>query len=269
MIRITPKVKKRLDSLWEFCRKHLCVVVGLVLFFIGGITLGIVGLLTTFFVETLVKRIKKDSGLETILENPFNKDDQNIDKTDEPFEGALLVAALGYYCTGNVDFAGMQMQRRFSHLYTADWVSLCRVATYSEGINGDLIVECLGATLLKQNENGEKNDELLLLIFAFLTIVEYDWNAERGVKPSDYLAVLLQRPMHEERKVEELSNAYHLLGLSRDADLESVKSAHRNLVALYHPDTLIDLTEEQKKIAAEAFLRIQTAYENIIAIHNT
>ncbi len=248
------------------CIKYSVLVIALFLWLIGGITLGIVGALTAFFVQTLIKRLRKDSSLEESIENPFrkNSNNENLLTYDEPFEGALLVSALGVYCTGNAEFAGLQMQKRFS-AYTADWASLCRIAAHSESLNGDLIVECLAATLLKTIEKDESYDTLLFLIFAFLSIVEYEWSIERGVKPSEYLADLLQNPIYlHKADNQEIEKAYLLLGIASDSTLDEIKSAHRSLVALYHPDTLTDLNEEQKKIAAEAFLRIQAAYENII-----
>ncbi len=258
-------------TLKQFVITYKIIFIALILGLLGGITLGIVGALTVYFVETLVKRMKKDSSLEASIENPFNNNFEGslTKKADEPFEGALLVAALGVYCTGNADFAGIQMQKRFSHLYVADWTSLCRIATNSESLNGDLIVECLGATLIKYPQKESSYESLLLLIFTFLSIVEYDWNSERGVKPSEYLAELLHKPIYiQKTKEDELKKAYDLLGVGQDSSVDAVKNAHRTLVALYHPDTVTELSDEQKKIAAEAFLRIQAAYESIMATFN-
>ncbi len=256
--------------IYEKNYKHFIVaLVGLVLFFIGGFALGVVGVLTTFFIYTLIKRVRKDSNLEASIENPFNTSNAMNDssfQTDEPFEGALLVAAIGFHCTGSVEFAGMQMKKRFSEDYSGDWISLCRIASRSESLNGDLIVECLGATLRKTQLKNSTYEKLLIDIFTFLSIVEYDWDFERGVKPSEYLAELLQSQIYVRKDSGENNEvAYQLLGISPSASLETVKSAHRSLVSLYHPDTLGDLTDEQKKIAAEAFIRIQTAYESILA----
>ncbi len=251
--------------------RHVIILCGLSLFFLGGIPLAIVGVLSGFFIETLIKRLKKDNSLEASIENPFNiKSSMTEDSlgTDEPFEGALLVGALGVYCTGNPDFAGLQMQKQFSKQYRADWVSLCRIASLSKSLNGDLITECLAATLIKVLQNSD-NEALLIQIFSFLSVVEYDWNEERGIKPSEYLAELLHRPMFSQNNsVEELEKAYSLLGVSSTDSLDKIKAAHRSFVSLYHPDTLRDFSEEQKKIAAEAFLRIQTAYEHILASKN-
>ncbi len=261
-------MKRFLTLCKQYSIRYKIIIIACVLGLLGGVTLGVVGALTTFFVETLIKRIKKDSTLEARIENPFKKNEQFQTEAvaDEPFEGALLVAALGVYCTGSAEFSGMQMHKRFSSLYTADWTSLCRIAAHSESLNGDLIVECLGATLLKNQLRDAQYDNFLLLIFTFLSIVEYDWNFERGVKPSEYLAELLHKPMYVQKDEEEdIAKAYELLGVSVGSSIDVVKSAHRSLASLYHPDTMVDLSEEQKKIAAEAFLRIQAAYESILA----
>ncbi len=246
--------------------KYAPLIIGILLGLIGGIMLGIFASLTTFFVQMLIKRIKKDTSLEESIENPFKshfEDSDNAMATDEPFEGALLVAALGVYCTGNADFSGMQMKNRFSSFYVADWISLCRIASKSKSLNGDLIVECLAATIAKNGKADE--NQLVSSVFDFLDVVEYEWNSERGAKPSVYLAELIQRPVFASKlSNKNIDKAYQLLGLTEGATVEEVKFAHRALVSLYHPDTVSDLSDEQKKIAAEAFLRIQAAYENVI-----
>lgn len=59
--------------------------------------------------------------------------------------------------------------------------------------------------------------------------------------------------------------ACRLLGVPRDAGLEEVKRVYRRLAQQFHPDAVVDLAEEQKRQAAVAFLRIQAAYEKIVA----
>ncbi len=269
MMHFLSTGKSLLSAIIRWIKQHIIMLLGLSLGFFGGMMLALIGFLVGFFVETLIKRLKKDSFLESRIENPFMSigAERNSNLTsDEPFEGALLVAALGVYCTGNPSFAGLQMKKHFSNQYSADWESLCRIASLSESLNGDLITECLAATLLKKNGTGSTLDSLLVAVFTFLSTVEYDWNIERGGKPSVYLSELLRKPVSiPKTSQEELEKAYSLLGVLPTDDVAVIKSAHRSLVSLYHPDTLKDFSEEQKKIAAEAFLRIQTAYENILS----
>ncbi|MBI4351357.1 MAG: DnaJ domain-containing protein [Elusimicrobia bacterium] len=52
-----------------------------------------------------------------------------------------------------------------------------------------------------------------------------------------------------------------VLGVSRDASAEEIKSAYRELANKYHPDKVSHLGEEFKAIAHERFKEIQAAYE--------
>ena len=261
------KISKCIMPLKEWVKAHKVLTVGSLLGLIGGVPLFIVSTLASFFIERLILRMKKDTTLESRIENPFasklqDKLENNKTIADEPFKGALLIASLGVYCTGNPEFAGRQLHHIFSHRYTTDWVSLSRIASRLESLNGDLITECLAVTLLQTGKTDSTTEETVPLTFRFLSIVEYGWNYERGRKPSEYLATLLHTSIR--KKNETLEDAYLLLGIPENAPIEMIKASHRNLVSLYHPDTLNDLTDEQKRISSEMFLRIQSAYENII-----
>jgi DnaJ-domain-containing protein 1 len=56
-----------------------------------------------------------------------------------------------------------------------------------------------------------------------------------------------------------------ILGVSRYADLEEVRRAYRALAAQFHPDSNTDLHEHERVQATEAFLKIRSAYERLIA----
>lgn len=244
----------------NFLMQYGFAIIGVIMALCGQFALGIIFVMTSFFVKTLVSRVKKDTALEDILEKPST----DI-ITEEPFDGAMYVAALGICCTGNADFSAMQMAQNFSAKYPADWSTLCRIASQNKNLNQDLIVECLASKIVKSTLSEDDNNELVVLIFGFLSIVEYNWNYDRGVKPSSYLAELLHRPLSADKAQEDLEKAYKLLGLSLDASIEKIKATHRYLVGIYHPDTLSALSEEQKEIASETFLRIQQAYEKVLA----
>ena len=244
--------------------KYGFAIIGAIIALCGQWVLGLFFILTSFFISTLVFRLRKDTELEEILEN------SNMQATvSEPFVGALYVSALGVCCTGNVEFTSMQMTQNFSKNYSGDWTSLCRIASQTNSLNQDLIVECLASKILKSDLSDDQKNVLVVLIFGFLSVVEYNWSYDRGVKPSEYLAELLQKPLYTDKnKEEDLANAYKLLGLTSDASIEKIKSTHRYLVGIYHPDTLSALNEEQQKIASETFLRIQHAYEKILEAVN-
>jgi len=61
-----------------------------------------------------------------------------------------------------------------------------------------------------------------------------------------------------------LNNYYLLLNLEENATIEEIKKAYRNLAKKYHPDMLVDATKDEILYAQEMFLKIQTAYEQIM-----
>lgn len=65
-------------------------------------------------------------------------------------------------------------------------------------------------------------------------------------------------------KSDPLAGEYRLLGLEPGASEALVRKTYRALAAQFHPDTGAPLSEEQRKVSEEAFLRIRAAYERII-----
>lgn len=61
----------------------------------------------------------------------------------------------------------------------------------------------------------------------------------------------------------EVSSAYKILEVDKNATNEEIKKAHRRLVKKHHPDKLRHLGEEHMKGAEEKFRQIQKAYEQI------
>ncbi len=57
---------------------------------------------------------------------------------------------------------------------------------------------------------------------------------------------------------------YLLLGVSADAPLDEVKAVFRRLAVQFHPDALAGLGEERERSAAEAFMKIERAYREIL-----
>jgi len=58
-----------------------------------------------------------------------------------------------------------------------------------------------------------------------------------------------------------LTDHYAILGVSRDADGDTLKAAHRKLVFDYHPDRYEHLAPEFKKLAERRIRHIQDAYD--------
>jgi DnaJ like chaperone protein len=57
--------------------------------------------------------------------------------------------------------------------------------------------------------------------------------------------------------------AWEILGITRDASVEEIKSAYRQLSLQHHPDRVANLGPEFVKVAEEKFKAIQEAYEEI------
>jgi DnaJ like chaperone protein len=61
----------------------------------------------------------------------------------------------------------------------------------------------------------------------------------------------------------EKGRAWEILGIPRDASVEEIKSAYRQLSLQHHPDRVANLGPEFVKVAEEKFKAIQEAYEEI------
>jgi len=228
-----------------FIKKHLvfiiCFAVSLCAWPYGPVA----GLIVGFFADFIFQRIKEERELRKSVESG------NVKAAAEPFKGCATVCALGVYCCGDGDIAAKAAGSVFGKKYKADWKMFCRAAQNSEGVNGDLLTECMASILLKAV--AEKNSDVPVKeIFEFLKIVEMNWKeAEFGEKPSVNLGNLLNYRCVSS----EVEEAYKVLGLTSDASIEEVKKAHRKMAAQYHPD---------KTGEAELFQKIQKAYEVII-----
>ncbi len=56
---------------------------------------------------------------------------------------------------------------------------------------------------------------------------------------------------------------FALLGIEPTSDKRKVKAAYRKLAKMYHPDKLINATEQEKKESSARFRKIQEAYNRI------
>ena len=61
---------------------------------------------------------------------------------------------------------------------------------------------------------------------------------------------------------------YKILGLTKNAADADVKKAYRKMAVKYHPDKLIGVSEDIKKLAEEKFLAVKEAYEQIMKSRN-
>lgn len=64
------------------------------------------------------------------------------------------------------------------------------------------------------------------------------------------------------------TEAYEIIGLSPEASDREIHKVYRRLASQFHPDTGGDLDDAQREQAGEAFLKIQDAYNRILADRN-
>ncbi|THB67987.1 MAG: hypothetical protein D6B26_01045, partial [Spirochaetaceae bacterium] len=74
-----------------------------------------------------------------------------------------------------------------------------------------------------------------------------------------------RRGSQEERAKMTYQQACRILGLSPRASVRQVKAGYRRLAAQFHPDTVLCCSEEQQAEVAEAFRKITTAYDVVVA----
>ena len=204
----------------------------------------------SFCIYKIIKSIQSECKLKNVFLNPSF----DIKIEDEPFCGAAYLASLLVYVTKNSMQAEKILNLVFKTVYRVNWSIFCLSAErIKSSLNGDLLCECLAAKLLK--ENSDVN--LIEKIFEALKKSEIFWDkSERGSLPSSYLSELLNYKIEDECLVK----AYKTLGLEKNASFEEVKSAHRKLIAKFHPDTKKTSWSKKEK---EAFISIQEAYELI------
>ena len=73
------------------------------------------------------------------------------------------------------------------------------------------------------------------------------------------------------RKLEEKENSekwYKILGLTKNVTDADVKKAYRKMSVKYHPDKLIGVSKDIKKLAEEKFIAVKEAYEQIMKNRN-
>lgn len=235
------------NSFLAFLKRHWVILAFVLAGCAGGGWGIVIGLMTGFFVETIIHRNQEVKKLAGILNSPV-ADAPVI----EPFDGAVLVAELTWFCAGSEYAAADAISRTFPEYDETDWDILCRAAGSIESINPDLVAECLASSLRKTDDS-----VLTERVFKLLSAVEFGWREERGTRPSEYIKSLLSyTPV-----TTEYEKACTLLGVSVTADMNEVKKAWRKLAALYHPDTTGALSQEQQKACEDMFRRCQAAYE--------
>lgn len=136
-----------------------------------------------------------------------------------------------------------------------DWMKIHLV---DEGSRSQVIYFLIGLVLV----TGQMNQREL----SFIKQINADLNL-----PSEnvHRIIAIYTSYYESKKTTEqkqtsantFENAYTILGLPKNATQAQIKSAFRKLVKIHHPDSLINCSSFQIKIATEKFIEIQHAYE--------
>lgn len=98
-------------------------------------------------------------------------------------------------------------------------------------------------------------DDIVLLLLAF-------WFVKRIIGGASQTGSYdSSRTRQGEPEPSAEKDPYEVLGVSRNATPEEIKSAFRKQAQRYHPDRVSHLGEELQQLAKQKFLEIQKAYE--------
>ena len=112
------------------------------------------------------------------------------------------------------------------------------------------IIHFLFGVSYADNEIHSKEVETIKKIATYLNINPYDFKSIKSM-------FLANGNSNSEKW-------YKILGLTKDATDAEVKKAYRKMAIKYHPDKLIGVTEDIKKLAQEKFLSVKESYEQIM-----
>ena len=70
----------------------------------------------------------------------------------------------------------------------------------------------------------------------------------------------------QHRQDKTIKTPHEILGISRDASMEEIKAAYRSLAVKYHPDKVVHLGDEFRRLAEKRFKEIQEAYQTLIKL---
>ena len=112
------------------------------------------------------------------------------------------------------------------------------------------IIHFLFGVSYADNEIHSKEVETIKKIATYLNINPYDFESIKSM-------FLANGNSNSEKW-------YKILGLTKDATDSEVKKAYRKMAIKYHPDKLIGVSEDIKKLAQEKFLSVKESYEQIM-----
>ncbi len=90
----------------------------------------------------------------------------------------------------------------------------------------------------------------------------YQSSAREGGKKFSGSQTSGKNSRHKEESVAD--DPYTVLEIPKDATEEQIKTAYRKLANKYHPDKVLHLGEEFRKLAEKRFKEIQKAYQELV-----
>ena len=111
------------------------------------------------------------------------------------------------------------------------------------------IIHFLFGVAASDNEIHLKEIETIKRISNYMNINSYDFESIKSM-------LLAKNSANSEKW-------HKILGVNKNATDSEVKKAYRKMALKYHPDKLIGVSEDIKKLASQKFLAVKEAYEQI------
>jgi hypothetical protein len=231
---------------------------------LAGIVFGIPGIIAGialgYFLGEVASQIKNDRAIRAYFDNP------GPSKFYEGEPGLAAFCALGAFLLSRASpkvLAGEAAAARIAggagsvfpagKKITGLAESFARIAfSRSRFLNPDLLTESLTA-----RRAGFRDLPLLaseLFSMAIGREAEYEARFIRQSLDPDY-----QPPLPDEV----IEDPWKVLGVSRKASREEIKSAFRRLALAFHPDNKTGLAENEREQASETFIKIRDAYREL------
>ena len=228
---------------------------------LGGYFLGIpamvAGVMLGYFISCVLDQVKSDKEVYRYLENP------GPSSFNEAEPGLAAFCALGVYLLSKASpkvltdeaaaarvtggaISVFPQGKKISAL--AD--SFCRLAQDSLTIlNPDLLTESLFARRKEKQDRALLGSELASMAIG-----------KEAQQEALYIRQFLD-PGYEPPDPED--DPWAVLGISKGASYDEVKSTFRKLAIMFHPDNQTGLDEEEQKKIGETFIKIRDAYHTI------
>ena len=128
----------------------------------------------------------------------------------------------------------------------------------------------LRSICLEVNQNVNHKSRLQIIHFLF-SLAHSDGNADKNeLDIIQKIAKYFWINQNDFKSIEamffnknNLDNAYSILGVTKNATNDEIKTAYRRIIKKYHPDKLINVGEDVVKMAKDKFQSVQDAYEKL------